>query len=894
MLRPLLLTLTLFIFTFSLKVNAQIDDPKILDQLDQQGLTPKEAKEKLLNEGYTESQIRTELEVRGMLPPEPVETPEERILKEQRKIRNDNNSNNNVPETKPSEAAPYIEVETVPVEKSNERLVYGKEMFRNKTLSLFEPVGNFKAPFDYIVGAGDAFTVSIWGESEYGGSYDVNSDGYIKPMQMPRIYLKGLTYAQAKEAIISSFGKVVDLRSGTSNIEVLLSYSRPITIGIYGEVENPGTYTLPALNSSVNALVAAGGPNDVGSVRNIKVMRKGEPDKPVDIYKFLLDPSNDDNIYLQNNDIIFVPALEKTVEIKGGIYRPELYELKDNEGLTDLIKFAGGLRPEAYKSNIQINRYEKDENKIVDVKLTELLRTNRDFILNDGDKVEVFKIKSKIENYVEVNGAVEVPGKFELRNGMRVLDIVNKAKLETDAVLDQVYVLRKENDLTKKYVRVNLDAASKNPNSPDNLILRPEDIIRVESKSSFITDFKVSIKGEVRQGGSFEYDSDLRVSDLLYFAGGLKREAADVAIIKRVLPDNTIFFQRVNIREISLDKSIEENLLLAPKDEIEVFPKERFIDVTTVKIFGAVRNPGEIPFNSGITIKDVLYLSGGLKKEAANNRIEVSRLIPNEEESSSVVIATLTINDSLDLETKGEFLLEPLDQIFVRTLPNYEVQRNVEISGEVLFPGLYPILSNSENILSLVERAGGLSPNAFPEGAKLLRVEDGLGYVLLNLKEVLDNPSSRFNYVLKEGDVISIPKLKDLISIKGAIKHPDISAVKQINVPFHKGKRADFYIKKYGAGIDRKEKRGRQRLVFVEGPNGKVEKTRRRLLVKVFPKVKKGSIISVESKPMKEKKGPNGDAKEKPNWGEVFAAVLAQTTAVVTLIVLVDRAFTKE
>ncbi|MEM7104412.1 MAG: SLBB domain-containing protein [Bacteroidota bacterium] len=874
---------------------AQIEDPKIKEEIEKRGISEEEAKQQLDKHNLTEDQVKKELESRGLIAPDrPAATAAERLKKQEQERKEAEakalqDAKKVLPQPEVDEPKPVGPSEEEPEPEEFSDLVYGQHFFKENSFTLIEPNDNFKAPDNYIVGAGDEFTVTAWGNVEFSSSYLVNKEGFIKPFQLPRIFLKGLTFKDAREAIISNFGNVMDLRSGFNQIEVTISYSRPITVGVYGEVVNPGSYSFAAMNSALNALGEASGPAPNGSVRLIKVLHSDQSEALIDLYKFLGNPEVKDNVFLQDNDIIFVPTAGKVVSIEGAVIRPYKYELLQNEGLLDLIRHSGGLKPEAYRNNIQIERFVDDRQVLLDVNLMDLLSTNSDYELLPGDKVNIYLVEEPFRNFVTAEGAVELSGKYELRDGMRLLDVIQKSGLKEDARLDQVYILRKADDLSNNYLRLNLNEAINNPDSDQNVVLRPLDKIRVASKSTFVTDYEVSVLGEVRNPGIFEFDENLQISDLLYFSGGPKLEAADVAILERTRPDNTTATFRVNISEILNDPNSADNLNLEPRDQLVVYPKSNFADQLTVEIFGAIRSPGPYNFFESMTLKDLLFLSGGLREEAANDRIEISRLQYEGEEKVSVVIATLAVEEDLSLSTQDEFLLQPRDQIFVRSLPEFEVQRNVEVIGEVLYPGVYPIVDKNERLLSLVERAGGISESAFPAGATLVRNEDSIGYILLDLDKVLKNPDSRFNYVLKDGDVINIPKTKDLVSITGAVKHPAITAQKNINVPYHKGKRARFYINKYGTGIDKK-RRGRKKLIFVEDPNGFVKKTKNYGVFKIYPKVEKGSLVSVQPKSRKEKKERDED-RQKTDWGQVITNSVSSATAVLTLVVLINQAF---
>ncbi len=892
--------LIIIILTFGyIGLFAQVEDENIKDVLQEKGITEEQFQEELKKRGMTEEQAIQEAKNQGIdkntfqneekNPLEPLKKlEEEKVEAESEKAKAEAEKIKAEAEVIKAEANEGEEDE-LPIRKLPKEEIYGQDIFRNKTLKLFEPIGDFRAPDDYIIGEGDEFSITIWGRAEYSNILAVNKEGYIKDQYLPRVYVKGMTYRSAVDAVKSNISKVYNMKD--SYLEIVLSYSRQITVGIYGNIFDPGSYSVSALNTAMNALVAAGGPNQTGSVRSIKIMRSGGTDKILDVYKYMENPGIADNLYLQDNDVIYVPAAGKVVRIQGAIKRPMNYELIGSEGVLELVKHAGGLRPNAYKNNIQIERYTNDRQVLVDIDLNDLLSKNKKFLLLDGDVVNIPMVKESYDNYVVADGAVEQAGKFELVSGMRLKDLILKSGLAEDARVDKVYVLRKQEDLTNRYIRLNLKDVLENRNSSDNILLRPRDKIQIFSKSQFVDEFTVSISGEVRKPGGLDYDNNVRISDLLYFAGGIKPSASEIALVKSIELDNSTSYQRINLGNVMNDIDSDDNILMEPKDELIVYPKSKFSDDFSVEIFGAVREPGLYPYNPNMTLNDVIFISGGLRAQAANSRVEVSRVIKDNVEQTTVVVATLNVDKDLVLSSKSGFKLEPYDQIFIRNAPGFELQRNIVLKGEVQYPGVYSLTDKNERILSVIERAGGLTESAFKQGATLRRVEDETGFVLLDLEEVVNDPNSKFNYVLKEQDVITVPKIKDLVTLAGAIKFPGIDSLKKLNVPYHKNKNAKFYINKYGAGVDRKEKKGRKRLVFVEYPNGYTKRVKRYVGVKVYPKVEKGSKITVHRKKQKPEK--RQQEKKETDWAKVVSTSIAQVTAVLTLIILIDRAFAK-
>jgi polysaccharide export outer membrane protein len=715
-----------------------------------------------------------------------------------------------------------------------EAKIWGQQFFRDQSITLFTRSRDIKAIDSYLLGIGDELAITVWGASSYSVNVALDEEGYInltnpnRGTDIPRLYIKEMKFSDARAAISNRLKKHMNMVN--SQISIELNYARSLTINITGEIFNPGSYIIPAVNTAFNALVAAGGPSQIGSVRIIKVVSSRVPTRTLDVYKFMNDPNIAEEFFLHNNDYIHVPLAERVVEIAGAIERPFFYELIDGEDLIQLIKYAGGLRPDAYRRNIQIIRYENDEEKLIDVNLTKLMEDDKlNFELMDGDRININPIKQAFANYITVKGAVKLPGTYQLEPKMTIRQALMKSGVIRSAVMERIYVKRLQEDLSLNYIPINVHELLNNPESPENRVLFPFDEIEVKYKAEFIDKYNVKVYGAVRKTGSFEYS---------------------------------------------------DNLVLA----------------------------------------DVIYLANGLKREASNSHIEISRLTLDDTGNSTyVVIKRFEISsfeDSLKVEGAREYGLEPYDQIFVRTSKDFEAPKNVEIRGEIKWPGKYTMKSKTERVWDLVQRAGGWTEIAFLKGAKLMRKGDGLVLLDLDILEK-EGETSRYNYVLRAGDVIILPKLKDLVSIAGKINHPAVKEYaeiasreldlelekaateiekkelllnifkeetlnpRKINIPFHTGKRANFYIKEYGAGVDLKQG-GRKRLVYVRYANGMVKKTRHFMFFKVYPKVEKGAMVYVGAKEKKIKKD-----RVPINWYRIITDTLAVSVSALSIYAII-------
>jgi len=770
--------------------------------------------------------------------------------------------------------------------------IYGQQIFRNKTLKVFSQSDDVAPSPSYILGPGDKVNISIWGISQEDATYEINQSGYIKPTGMSRITLKGISYEKARDLLRSRFSQFYRFRP--EEFEVTISYARTINVNIYGEVFNPGSFTIPATNTAFNALIAAGGPTDIGSVRNIKLIRNNGGTQQMDVYEFMNNPAISEDFQISNNDVIFVSVAEKIVEIKGAIRRPLKYELLATEQLKNLIDYAGGLKENAYRTTIQIKRFENDEEKIIDVKLGDLMKGSGDFTLLNGDIVTIPVIPKSYENFASVEGAVELPGEFEIAKGMRVSDLLRKAVLARDARTDLAYLVRVREDGTASYERVNIAEILANPSAPGNYTLSDRDRLNVLSQKAFVDQELISTSGQVRNPQEIKYDpaQSIRVADAVILSGGLKPEATDFAYIRRkVLSDEReTEYIRVNLVNALSNASSGDNVELKANDSLIIYSKLDFLEKSIVSVSGSVRSPGEFMYDASLTLTDLLTLAGGLKMEAATNRIDIFRVQIFENEPTRTVVATLEV-DGNNFQVEGSnFQLQPFDQVAVRSVANFELQQLVTLRGEVKFPGVYALIDDNEKLASVIKRAGGLTKEAFAEGAVLNRSIEETGYVVFQLEEALKNSSSNSNIIMKRGDILEIPKQKDLVEIDLsntlAAQLYDTSIVRQrmINVPYTKGKSAKYYIDEYAAGIGEK---GKRKYVTVRHPSGEVQRTKNFLFFKKYPRVEKGSIVRIGRK--KEKPEKIKQERADTDWGKVVANSIAQVTAVLSLVILVQR-----
>ena len=771
--------------------------------------------------------------------------------------------------------------------------VYGQQLFRGADLRIYERSLDAKAPDHYILGTGDELGVSVYGTSYFNEVYKVDSRGYIAINNVGNVAVRGLTFAEARNVIKGRMAPYFNLGSNTFAFN--LAYSRTVTVNIVGEVVNPGSYKLPAINTAFNALMAAGGPSDIGTLRDIKIVRSGKVVKTLDVYAFLLNPTSENDYYLQENDYISVGTNHNVVAITGAVKRPMKYELLPGESLNQAIAFAGGFASNAYTEAVQIQRQETEESILMDI-------TKPDFgmALNALDIITVKKKNDQLKQVVTINGAVFQPGPYRFEAGLTLLELIEKAggiKQDSIIALDKAWMVRMRPDFTRYYTPIDIQGVLADANHPDNKVLKAKDAITITLKKDYSDEGQISISGAVRSPFQMKYAEGLTVANMLEMADGIKFETfADRAYLTRTRSDLTQEIIELDLAAVIMDPNSSANLTLQARDAISVLAKPDVDAGMGISVAGAVRNPKRFTYAEGMTLGDALRLAGGLNPNADFTRVEVSRISAfdnftkgtNREIRTTALITSVPQALSRDLNADSEelqFVLQPYDQVVVREIPDYGLQELVLIQGEVRYPGYYPLLAKDEKLASLLRRAGGLTRFANTRNASIQR--GGHPNIVMNLQRATRNPVSKYNYRLQPGDVLNIPRQENLITITGAgHKYFENTYESTVNTPFVSGKRARYYVRQFALGYTRDAARAD---TYVKYPNGKVSRTINLGLLKVYPRIQKGATIytSIKTKEEREKREKR-DVKPL-DWNQAVATVTSAIMGFSTVYVLLTR-----
>ena len=771
--------------------------------------------------------------------------------------------------------------------------IFGQQLFRGANLKIYERSLDAKAPDHYILGMGDELGVSVYGTAFFNEVYKVDSRGYIAINNVGNVAVRGLTFAEARNVIKGRMAPYFNLSSNTFAFN--LAYSRTVTVNIVGEVINPGSYKLPAINTAFNALMAAGGPSDIGTLRDIKVIRGGKVVKTLDVYAFLLNPVADNDYYLQENDYISVGTHHHFVTIAGAVKRPMRYELLPGESLAQAIQFAGGFASNAYTDAIQIQRQAAEEQILMDVASDQM-----GMAMNALDIVRVKTKNNELKQVVSIYGGVQQPGNFRFEAGITLRSLIEKAggiRQDSIVAIDKAWMVRMRPDFTRYYTPIDIQGVLADVEHPDNRLLKAKDQITITLKKDYSDEERVSITGAVRNPFVMNYAEGLTVANMLQMADGIRFETfSDRAYLTRTREDLTQEIMELDLASILADPSGASNVSLQPRDVINVLAKPDVDAQMVVSVAGAVRSPKRFTYAEGMTLGDALRLVGGLLPNADYTRVEVSRISAfdniakgtNREIRTMALMTAVPQELSRNLNADAEelnFPLQPYDQVVVREIPDYELQELVLIQGEVRYPGYYPLLRKDEAMLSLIQRAGGLTRFADAKNASLTR--NGAPNIVMNLKRAMINRRSRYNYELLPGDALLVPVSENLISvIGGGHKFFDNTQESTLNAPYVPQKRARYYVKHFALGFNTEAARSN---TYVKYPNGEVRRTRNFGLFKVYPKIHKGAIIYTVVK-VKEERERRQKRETKPlDMNQTVATVTAALTGFATLYVLMTR-----
>lgn len=758
---------TMFLTCLTVSVQAQMSDTQVMQQLQREmksGASQSQIATRLMQKGVTMQQlqrVRSQYETLNGGKSSRSSGGNTDVLVEDSRMRDNNgailtDSAGNALFTQQVKATSATDVAREKIKKAqlddntyNGKVVFGRDIFNKKALS-FEPNMNIATPTSYVVGPGDKVFIDVYGASQKSEQLQVSPDGTIQVTGYGPIHIGGLSVAQANARIKETLGS----RYKSSEVRLTVGQTRTISVNIMGEVAAPGTYTLSAFATVFHALYMAGGVNGIGTLRNIKVFRGGRQVTSVDLYDYILNGKLTGNVRLADNDVIMVGPFDCIVDVAGYVKRPMAYEMKKSESVATLLKYAGGFASGAYKKAVRLNRVAGDRYSAYNVPEFEMAG----FKVADGDSVTVDSILPRYENTVAVEGSVFHPGQYDLGSNPTVRALVQSAGGVTEiAFLNRAVLHRMKPDRTWRVISVDLEGILNGTTA--DIPLENEDILTIAIRQDKSNERIVTIIGEVKVPGTYDYAENETIEDLIIQAGGLT-DAASTA--------------RVDVSRRIID------------------PK-----ATTYR--------KEISQNFSFTLKDGLLIDGD-----------------------------------------RSFTLMPYDEVIVRSSPGYMPQRNILVSGEVLYEGAYALNKKNLRLSDVIAMAGGVTDQAYVRGArierplnedekfrlehllKMAQVQGGSGldaskmgqdtvyYVGIELDKALANPGSDYDVVLREGDRLVVPEYSGTVKINGNVMHPN-------TVAYMQGKSYKWYINKAG-GYGNGAKKSKAYILYQNGLVSKVSK----------------------------------------------------------------------
>ena len=672
--------------------------------------------------------------------------------------------------------------------EKNRKKVFGRDIFNNKELS-FEPNMNIATPQNYRLGPGDAVIIDIYGASQKTIQSTVSPDGEVTIEGYGPVNVSGLTVAQANARLRNTLGS----RYRSSRIKLTVGQTKTIMVNVMGEVKAPGTYTLSAFATVFHALYMAGGTNDLGTLRNIKVYRNNRLVTVVDIYDYILNGKLTGNVRLADNDVIVVGPYDCLVTIAGKVKRPMIYEMKKNESVNSLLKYSGGFAGDAYKKSVRVNRKTGREYAVYNVEEFDF----SSFRVDDGDSISVDSILPRYANTVEVKGAVFRPGMYNLGeqvNSVRTL-VEHAEGMTEDAFTNRAVMHRMKKDRTLEVIAV--DIAGIMDGKVADIPLKENDVLFIPTRQEKIVERTLTIRGEVQYPGVYQYADNETLEDFVLQAGGLtdKASTVNVMVSRRVMDAKALRPDSIIAKTYTL--SLKDGFVidgtpgfkLMPFDEVMIRQSPAYVEQQNVSITGEVMFAGLYTLDHhNARLSELFKKAGGATDQAYLKGARIIRKA-NEQEKQRM-----------------EAVLK---------MQREEMQKN-----------LLQLAASSNNSSALTQSSKDVErtniekfnvPSEYPVG--------------IDLPEALANPGSDADIILREGDRLVIPQYNGTVKINGAVMFAN-------TVAYEKGKKPSYYIDQAG-GFAADALKSKAYIIYM---NGKVAK------LSHGAKVQPGSEIVIPAK----------------------------------------------
>ena len=712
------------------------------------------------------------------------------------------------------------------VDQGEERY-FGMSLFYNKSRKLtFEPNLNLATPSSYILGVGDMLYIDIYGQSERYYEANVTPEGNLILENIGPISVAGLTIEEASKLIKSRLSRYFTDLSGsnpTTFLQVSLGDIRTIQVHLVGELRLPGTFTLSAFSTVFNALYAAGGPNENGTMRKVKLIRNNKQIAEIDLYDFLMRGEANLDLRLQDQDVILVNPYYGRVEMRGEVKHPAIFEIREDETFQDLLLYTGGFTDKAYKERVSVIRNTGSEKAVSDVYSDQFSL----FSVKGGDVYTVGTVLDRYVNRIQIQGAVFREGNYALSEGLTLLGLIDKAEgLRGEAYLQSTSILRTRDDLTTEMIQVNLREIL--AGNQKDVSLQAEDIVRISSIYDLQEEFYVKVTGEVQKPGIYPYASNMTVEDLIVAAGGLRESASasNIEVARRAQDTSSGEVSEIIPVHINEDLSFSpESTTLQPFDNVLIRRKPNYTQDMIVHVDGQINSPGDYAIrNAEERVSDIIRRAGGLTGFAYPDGATLIRRTEFYKTESD------RVRKEKDLVSLYERLAAEIDDpsesqaLTMRRLNPTGLDTGARDAAE----GNDILAQNRAEILEEIAQSRS--------GIVDIKIKETEA-IAIDLEAILQNPGSEHDLIVEEGDIISIPKQLQTVRLRGEVIYP--TTVR------HKDSRSmRFYINRAG-GFDARAKKKRTYVVYA---NGEVARTKSFLFFKSYPSVEPGAEIIVPSK----------------------------------------------
>ena len=738
----------------------------------------------------------------------------------------------------------------VNINTSINTLVYGSELFTPSSSNANAANKVIATPLNYEIGPNDVIKLVVYGVQEYSSDLSVSKEGKIQVDNVGQIKVAGLTIEAAKTRIKQQMAASAysSLARGESKLDISLGDIRTIHITIIGAYKS-GTYNVSSLSNVISALSEAGGPNTIGSYREIEVIRNNKIFTKVDLYRFLQYGDQSQNIGLKDNDIIRVPAYKNRIELTGEVKRPGIFEVIGNESFSQILEYAGGFSDNAYSAMVKIIQKNDKEKSVKDLSKLEYGK----YQPQSGDVVSISKIINRYQNRVLLSGAVYRPDVYELQAGMRIADLISKADgLKEDAFTGRAQLIRTKPNLLKEMISINLSKALEK-NTTENILLQREDELYINSILEIRDSLKVDLFGEVKTVGSFNYIDSMTVKDIILMAGGFTYAANKNIEVARLVQygDKVENNQVTKIfkTEINGDLSFnpgQENIVLQPLDVVTITKKVGYTLPEVITISGQVQSTGKYTLSSRVErVSDIVQRAGGLIGEAYGEGAYIKRKrfdvdsLKSDETKTSIELAYTRKFKAQQEASKNSILNTPSTSAMGTT----DIDLNPQAKGNKLKDTLNALFKD---------------------------LQEDYYQIAIDINYIMQHPGSELDLVLRAKDEIVIPKMDNRVKISGGVLRPT-------NIVYRDGLTVGECISAAG-GISEYAKRGRAYVIYA---NGKSNRTKMFGIFRVNPTIRPGAEVVI----------PETDAKKDKAITTIvqFTTVIAQVVAALATISLLQK-----